>query len=240
VTSDKCYEQNAALGPFGEDDRLGGHDPYSASKAAVELAVSSYRRSFCSGATTPAVASVRAGNAIGGGDWASDRIVPDVARAVLRGLPVEVRFPRATRPWQHVLDPLRGYLMVGERLLCGDRTAASAWNFGPSKTESHTVSELLECLRETWPNVELKYSQGPQVHESEALCLDSDKAERDLSWRPVWAFREAVAITAAWYREYIDSGQVASRDQLEAYLAAAARPRPTSPQALEGPNVRRR
>jgi CDP-glucose 4,6-dehydratase len=228
VTSDKCYDLGAAHGPYRENDRLGGHDPYSASKAAAELVVSSYRRSFFDGPDAPAVASVRAGNAIGGGDWALDRIVPDVARAVLRRHPVEVRLPRATRPWQHVLDPLRGYLMVGERLLLGDRDAASAWNFGPSSDESHTVLELLECLREFWPGVEVRCSEAPHVHEAARLALDSRKAYRELAWRPVWPFREAVAMTATWYRRFIEERQVASSEQLEAYLIAAAQSAPSS------------
>jgi len=209
VTSDKCYENDERARGYCETDRLGGRDVYSASKAMAELVVASYRASFFPAERIDqhgvAVATARAGNVIGGGDWAADRLIPDAVRALARGESVAVRHPSATRPWQHVLDPLAGYLMLGTALLASDSTralATGAWNFGPEPAATRTVRELIECFLArygagTWH----EHADGspPEAH---ALSLCSDKARRHLGWTPRWSFLETVAATADWYRAW--------------------------------------
>jgi CDP-glucose 4,6-dehydratase len=177
---------------------MGGHDPYSASKGAAELVIQSYRRSFFNEGF-PAIASARAGNVIGGGDWASNRIVPDIIRSLEAGIAVEVRHPKAIRPWQHVLEPLGGYLKLGLKLL-EDPSFAEGWNFGPHTSEVHSVEELVvETIRTfgkgSWNDI----SDSSQPHEAKLLALDISKARIRLNWQPVLSFRETVEKTAAWY-----------------------------------------
>ncbi|MEA1938279.1 MAG: CDP-glucose 4,6-dehydratase, partial [Pseudomonadota bacterium] len=150
ITTDKCYENMEWIWGYRENDRLGGHDPYSASKAGVELVASSYRKSFFSGKNAPLLATARAGNVVGGGDWSEDRLIPDLVRAIWSKTPLVIRSPYATRPWQHVLEPLSGYLMLGKKLLEGDRRFADAWNFGPDDTGNQTVETVLTRLRKNW------------------------------------------------------------------------------------------
>ena len=201
VTTDKCYENREWLWGYRENDALGGNDPYSASKAGTELVVQSYRRSFFSDGG-PLLASARAGNVIGGGDWSEDRLIPDAARAVANRQPLLIRNPSATRPWQHVLESLHGYLLLGSRLLAGDASFASAFNFGPDAADNLSVAEVLTRLQAHWP--ELAWQMDPHAaaapHEAGFLYLDSSKARRLLDWTPTWNLAGGLEKTAQWYR----------------------------------------
>jgi CDP-glucose 4,6-dehydratase len=206
ITSDKCYENHGRAVGYQEADAMGGHDPYSASKGAAELIVSSYRRSFFAPARLSEhgvkLASARAGNVIGGGDWSTDRIVVDIALALANRKPIQVRNPRAIRPWQHVLDPLSGYLELAARLLATDAPEfCSAWNFGPAPESEVSVQELVERFIEAWGEgswQELRDSGAP--HEAISLRLSIEKAARELDWRPCWSLVDAVTRTAEWYQ----------------------------------------
>lgn len=205
VTTDKVYTNREWDYGYREDDRLGGHDPYSASKAAAELAIASWRASFCGHGThqTPhlAIATARAGNVIGGGDWAENRIVPDVIRALKANKPIPLRSPQATRPWQHVLEPLSGYLMLSERLLAPTGSpCTSAFNFGPSLEANRPVRELVEAALQHWPGTWQDLLDPAAPHEAGRLHLQIDKAHHQLSWRPRWDFSITVARTVQWYR----------------------------------------
>lgn len=205
VTSDKCYENLEWERGYAEDDRLGGRDVYSGSKAAAEILISSYRRSFFDGLGI--VASARAGNVIGGGDWSADRIVPDAIRALLAERTIDVRNPAAVRPWQHVLEPLSGYLLLACRLLDEhpevSRRAADSWNFGPTIENTRTVQQLVSSLVSRWGSGEwVDKSAANQPHEAGLLRLDISKAVRDLQWSPRWGFDMAIAQTVDWYRAY--------------------------------------
>lgn len=204
VTTDKCYENREWLHAYREEDAMGGHDPYSASKGAAEIIISSYRKSFFASGHPVKLASARAGNVIGGGDWATDRIVPDCIRAIRAGMPISVRNKIATRPWQHVLEPLSGYLWLAARLGMEKSPAkdlASGFNFGPNLTSNRTVAQLVaEFLRHTggeW----IDASDPDALHEASKLNLATDKAFHLLQWQPVWDFEETIKITAQWYTE---------------------------------------
>jgi CDP-glucose 4,6-dehydratase len=222
ATTDKCYENLEWPWGYRELDRLGGHDPYSASKAAVEFVVGSYRRAFFNGDSGPLIATARAGNVIGGGDWSEDRLIPDLIRAYQKREAVEIRFPHATRPWQHVLEPLSGYLCLGQRLLLGDRLFADAWNFGPNPRGNLTVEEVLTRIRGYWSELRWLVTDELQPHESGLLYLDSAKARSLLRWQPVWDVEDTIEKTIDWYRHWIESGEVVSHSQLSAYIADAA------------------
>lgn len=217
ITSDKCYENREQTRGYREDDTLGGHDPYSASKAAAELVASSYRHAFYSGDGAPLLATARAGNVVGGGDWSEDRLIPDLVRAVTAGKILEIRYPHATRPWQHVLESLSGYLLLGRRLLEGRREFAGAWNFGPDHQGNLTVTQVLNELREYWPELTWKTAGTTQPHEAGLLYLDASKARSLLGWKPVLDFRQTMRMTADWYREYLATGTAISRQQLQEY-----------------------
>jgi CDP-glucose 4,6-dehydratase len=221
ITTDKCYENREWPWGYREIDRLGGHDPYSASKAGAELVVASYRSAFFNSIAAPLLATARAGNVIGGGDWSEDRLIPDLVRAVCLGQLLEIRSPNATRPWQHVLESLSGYLLLGQRLLQGDKTVAEAWNFGPETDGNRTVAEVIGKLRLQWPEVRWQVTGAPQPHEATLLYLDSAKARSRLNWRPVWPVDQTLAAVADWYRTWLEQGRVASQSQLAAYEAAA-------------------
>jgi CDP-glucose 4,6-dehydratase len=221
VTSDKCYENRGERRSYREGDRLGGNDPYSASKAATELVATSYRESFFDQADSPLLATARAGNVIGGGDWSEDRLIPDLARAVASGTVVELRSPDATRPWQHVLESLSGYLLLGGRLLAGARTCAGAWNFGPTSDDDRSVAGVLREMKVFWPRLTWQVTKQPQPYEAQRLSLDSSKARDELGWRPVWSLKESLRATADWYSRYLESRQVVSRAQLAEYARYA-------------------
>jgi CDP-glucose 4,6-dehydratase len=208
VTSDKCYENDGRAEPFVESAPMGGHDPDSASKGCAELVTAAYGRSFFADSQCT-VASARAGNVIGGGDWAVDRIVPDLARAAESGSPAIIRRPKAVRPWQHVLEPLGGYLLLAHRAASEGQSFAGAWNFGPSVEESVSVGELVERLQSRWPQIQVEYradDKGP--HEAAVLRLDCTKARKELGWRPTLDLDQTLDLTAAWYSEAL-SGNAA-------------------------------
>jgi CDP-glucose 4,6-dehydratase len=204
VTTDKVYENREWPYGYRESDRLGGHDPYSASKAAAELAIASWRASFCGTAPhqTPHlhIATARAGNVIGGGDWAEDRIVPDAMRALAAGQTIAVRRPEATRPWQHVLEPLGGYLLLAELLAKTGHAHASAFNFGPNAEANRSVQELLEEALRHWPGRWSDQSDPQAPHEAGLLQLEISKARQQLDWQPRWDFATTVERTVQWYR----------------------------------------
>lgn len=223
VTTDKCYQNNEWHWGYRERDPLGGRDPYSASKAGTELVVQSYRDSFFASGG-PLVASARAGNVIGGGDWSQDRLIADAARAVEAGRPMIVRNPAATRPWQHVLDCLGGYLSLAARLLQGDGQFAASFNFGPGPSDNLSVGELLTRLEGHWPELrweaEAKTAKTP--HEATFLYLDSSLARRTLGWESRWDIDNALRSTADWYRTVLkdlSSAATVTRRQLEEYMA---------------------
>ncbi len=221
VTTDKCYENREWVHAYREDDPMGGYDPYSASKACTELVVNAYRRSFFSVDSSVHLASARAGNVIGGGDWACDRIVPDTFRAIFAGQPVGVRNRRSTRPWQHVLEPLSGYLWLAARLHQrggSDGTPddlRTAFNFGPALTSNRTVAELVEevlkCVDGTW----IDRSDPAAPHEAGRLNLATDKAFHLLDWEPTWNFVETVRQTVSWYLEDHRGGDPIERTRLQ-------------------------
>ena len=227
VTSDKCYENPAGARRFVEGDPLGGEDPYSSSKACAELVAAAYRRSFFSGDRDPArpgtrIATARAGNVIGGGDWGADRLIPDIVRAVEAGTPVRVRNPDAVRPWQHVLNPLSGYLTLARELWraseghsCEPSSAEAdgSWNFGPSPRDARTVGWIVRRLAEQWGGA-LAWEADGEVDgdvdppEAAHLALDSGRAERDLGWRPAWGLEQALDSVVRWHETYRGGGDM--------------------------------
>jgi CDP-glucose 4,6-dehydratase len=227
VTSDKCYENREWLWGYREIDALGGYDPYSASKGCSEIVTGCWRNSFFNlkdyGKThSTLVASARAGNVIGGGDWASDRLLPDIMRAVNQNEKVKIRNPLATRPWQHVLEPLSGYLLLGHKLLEGRKDFAEAWNFGPSENENSTVGEIVDQMKKVWPKIDYEIDPIPdQPHEAGMLRLDCSKARAQLQWLPVWTSRDAVEAAAQWYRAFYESKQLLSLENLNRYITDA-------------------
>jgi CDP-glucose 4,6-dehydratase len=228
VTSDKCYENVESERPYRETDPMGGSDPYSCSKGCMELVTTSYRRSFfkpsADGGPYPMLASARAGNVIGGGDWSEDRLVPDAVKATARREKVVLRNPRSIRPWQHVLEPLAGYLALGRQLLDQEAEFAESWNFGPENRAHVDVEAVVRKLQDAWPRVQYEVvgaRSGPL--EAAVLKLDLSKARSALAWQPVWSWEQAVEHTAAWYRLYYEHDIVSSAQQLHQYVADARR-----------------
>ena len=215
ITTDKVYENREWVYPYREVDPLGGHDPYSASKAAAEIVTASYRASYFTGDTghQAHVATVRAGNVIGGGDWAADRLVPDCLRAFANHEPVRLRYPHAVRPWQHVLEPLSGYLELGARL-CSPEGArfARGWNFGPDTSGDATVGEIAQTLGRIWgEDARVELAPSPKnPHEAGLLTLDSTLARTQLEWKPRWSLEQALAQTTAWYRAWLKGADMAA------------------------------
>jgi CDP-glucose 4,6-dehydratase len=203
ITSDKCYENREWIWGYREDEPMGGHDPYSASKGAAEVVISSWRRSFFSKSGAPLIASARAGNVIGGGDWAENRLVPDIIRALISNRPVEIRNPNATRPWQHVLEPLSGYLKLGAKLLEGSAQFAEGWNFGPFTTEIFSVKRVVETMVQMVENGSwIDRSGGIEHHEANLLTLDITKAIQRLHWMPTLTFNDEIRLTIDWYLNF--------------------------------------
>ncbi len=222
ITTDKCYENREDRRRFAEEDRLGGRDPYSNSKACAELAVAAYRESFFEAGA--AVATARAGNVIGGGDWAEDRLVPDLMRAFLAGQPARIRNPTGIRPWQHVLEPLHGYLMLGERLLTGDHAFSSAWNFGPAQEDTRAVEWIVTHLASRWAQAAgsmpaWAMDEGPHPHEAACLMLDCARAQERLGWRPALPLPQALDWIVNWFRQWQsgDNMQQRTLDQIADY-----------------------
>ncbi len=221
ITTDKVYSNQEWTRGYSETDRLGGHDPYSASKAACELLIDSYRSAFFSDEDAPLLASARAGNVIGGGDWSEDRLVPDLVRSVTKDNSLLIRSPHATRPWQHVLECLSGYLLLGQRLLEKRQEFAEAWNFGPPSEANRTVTEILTSLQSHWPDLKWEQTDSPQPHEATLLYLDHTKANEVLDWSPIWDLDRALHLTADWYRQFHEQGATSTAAQLDAYAADA-------------------
>jgi CDP-glucose 4,6-dehydratase len=222
ATTDKVYFNDESGRRYAENDALGGSDPYSASKSCVELMTRSYRESFL-GDGAMLLATVRAGNVIGGGDWAEDRLIPDLVRAAASGTPAIIRNPVSTRPWQHVLDVLAGYLDVGARLLDGDGAAAEAWNFGPESDAGISVADIIAAVQARLPGLKIDYQPDTAGrHESGLLQLNSDKAMDRLGWRPRW---EGAMLdrTLEWYSAFA-SGRLISDEQIDQYEGAPAAP----------------
>ena len=224
VTSDKAYRNEEWDRGYRETDRLGGHDPYSSSKSCAELVAHSYHHSFLLDSATT-TATTRAGNVIGGGDWADDRIVPDCIRAWSTGESVEVRSPRSTRPWQHVLEPLSGYLWLGARMLSDPSLDGEAFNFGPGDQQDKTVADLLESMAGRWPGANWDIAEADQAgREAVLLKLSCDKALHRLDWRAVLQFPETVSLTIDWYRTWHERNKDLHQfttDQIEHYTRLA-------------------
>ena len=219
VTSDKCYENREWLWAYREDEPMGGHDPYSSSKGCAELITTAWRRSYFA-VEAVAMASARAGNVIGGGDWALDRIVPDCIRAFSAGRTVEVRNPRAVRPWQHVLEPLCGYLLLAERLWHDGAAVAEGWNFGPAEADALPVAEIVGTLAALWgEGAGLTVTSALQPHEAGSLKIDASKARARLGWQPRLKVATTLAWTAEWYRRQRDgtAARALCLEQIERY-----------------------
>lgn len=230
VTTDKCYENREDQRRYRETDRLGGDDPYSSSKASAELVTAAFRKSFFfpgKGEAKAGVASARAGNVIGGGDWAADRLIPDVMRAALEGRELRIRYPHAIRPWQHVLDPLCGYLTLAEKLCQDPERFSKSWNFGPDESEVLPVSTVLERLQELWgPGMSWRLDDGAHPHEAQYLKLDCTKAKTELGWRPQWNLNSALEATVRWYKAHQSRQDVRSvaQEQIRSYESLLSLP----------------
>lgn len=225
VTSDKAYRNKEWIWGYRENDELGGHDPYSASKAAAELVFAGYQDSFFKNRPGFAAASVRAGNVIGGGDMSADRIVPDCIRAFINGDEIVLRNPQSTRPWQHVLEPLSGYMAVASKLLSDPERTRGAWNFGPDAENVRTVGELTQTAIGVWGSGNLRVEQDPnQLHEANLLMLNSDKAKSELGWRVHWDFQAAVTNTVSWYKRVHDGEDPikVTDEQLDQFVGAGS------------------
>lgn len=207
ITSDKCYKNKEWIWGYRENDELGGHDPYSASKAAAEIVFSSYFDSYFKHNSNIGVASARAGNVIGGGDWADDRIIPDCIRSLSKNLEIEIRSPLATRPWQHVLDPLSGYMLLAQKLYINPNQYSGSWNFGPSISSIKTVKELTENVISVFGKgaYNIGLTDGSK-HEAGLLHLNCDKANNQLGWHPTWNFEQTITNTVLWYKNFLKDG----------------------------------
>lgn len=220
VTTDKCYENKEWVWAYREDEPMGGYDPYSSSKGCAELVTSAYRRSFM-GAGQVALASARAGNVIGGGDWAADRLVPDILRAFEQSQPVRIRNPHSTRPWQHVLEPLSGYLVLAQHLCAADgHRFAEGWNFGPREEDARPVQWIVERMARTWgDDASWALDGGEHPHEAHYLKLDVSKARAQLGWRPAWTLGHALEAITTWHRTWLkgEDVQALCRTQIAEY-----------------------
>jgi CDP-glucose 4,6-dehydratase len=227
VTSDKCYENKEWIWGYRENDPMGGYDPYSSSKACAELLTSSYRNSYFNPEEykknhNTLLASCRAGNVIGGGDWAKDRLMTDIMLSVSQGKKVSIRNPNSTRPWQHVLESLSGYLHVGQKLLEGNIEFAESWNFGPNDEGSITVKEVVENIKKDWDKIDYEINQDPnQPHEANLLKLDCSKAHVKLKWNSVWDSTTTFEKTVKWYKNYYEKGKIETKENLESYIIDA-------------------
>ena len=220
VTTDKCYENKEWVWAYRENEPMGGHDPYSSSKGCAELVTASYRKSYYEDSHI-GLASARAGNVIGGGDWALDRLVPDILRAFEKNQPVVIRSPDAIRPWQHVLEPLSGYLKLAQALYQDPRSYAEGWNFGPNEDEAKPVSWILDQMVRSWPGASWKLDQFTEnPHEANYLKLDISKAKSKLHWRPIWSLSETLSQIVSWHKNWISGKdmQKTSIDEISKYM----------------------
>ena len=227
ITSDKCYENKEWIWGYRENDPMGGFDPYSSSKGCSELLTSSYRNSFFNlsdyGSThNILLASARAGNVIGGGDWAKDRLLPDIIKAASINSSVLIRNPKATRPWQHVLEPLSGYLTLGWRLLEGKKEFAEGWNFGPAIDCNLSVEEIVNISKLYWKSINVEYQHSAsEVHEANLLMLDYSKAQKLLKWKPVWNINDTVEKTINWYKNFYSKNLINTQNDINEYVNEA-------------------
>jgi len=219
ITTDKCYENEEKLKPFLESDKLGGYDPYSSSKACAELVSSAYRNSFLQEIGIK-IATARAGNVIGGGDWSTDRLIPDFLRAIDNSEKLFIRSPNAVRPWQHVLEPVSGYLMLAEKLVTNGNIFAEAWNFGPQENDSKPVSWVINYLSQKVPNLKWDIDKTAQPHEAKLPLLDNSKAKSKLNWKPKWSIKTALDKTIEWHQAWKESELMNERSlsQINSYL----------------------
>lgn len=228
VTSDKCYENREWVWGYREGDPMGGFDPYSSSKGCAELVTAAYRNSFFSleefESHGTAIASARAGNVIGGGDWAADRLVPDIMRALLANESIRIRYPDAIRPWQHVLEPLGGYLLLAERLLSDGRACAQAWNFGPSDEEAQPVSWIVKRILQRWGSGSWEMAKGNHPHEATYLKLDCSKSRTVLRWKPKMPLEKGLDVLVDWYKLCHKGGDLRAitMTQIAEYVGTAA------------------
>lgn len=204
ITSDKCYENKEVEHGYKEDDPMGGYDMYSSSKGCVEILSSSYRRSFLTSNNDFALGCARAGNVIGGGDWAQDRLIPDCIRAINKGIDIEIRNPIAIRPWQHVLEPLSGYLLLGEKLYNEGKKFAQGFNFGPNEDSALTVEKVAGMVCEYYGKGNVIVGEKSSLHEAGLLMLNIDKTRSTLGWTPTYSANEAIAETVEWYKHFYD------------------------------------
>ena len=219
ITTDKCYENIEQLKPYIESDKLGGYDPYSSSKACSELISAAYRNSFLKESGVK-IATVRAGNVIGGGDWAKDRLIPDFLRAIDNGEKLFIRSPNAVRPWQHVLEPLSGYLLLAEKLVTKGNNYAEAWNFGPQESDAKSVSWVVNYLSQKITNLQWDIEKNTQPHEANLLLLDSSKAKSKLNWKPRWSLEIALDKIVEWQQAWREKKPMEeiSISQIKSYL----------------------
>ena len=218
ITTDKCYKNREWLWGYRENEAMGGYDPYSSSKACAELVTSAYRQSFMESAGI-SLASARAGNVIGGGDWAGDRLIPDFLRAMDVGEILNIRSPNATRPWQHVLEPVYGYLLLAEQLYINGAGFAEGWNFGPADEDAKPVKWIVERMAEMRKNVKWRCDETPQLHEANYLKLDSSKAHNKLKWQPRWQLKTALQKTLEWHEAWRNNAdmRLVTMSQIEDY-----------------------
>lgn len=225
ITTDKVYENKEWVYPYRENDQLGGYDMYSSSKACAEILTKSYQSSYYNleeykKKHEVLIATARAGNVIGGGDWSTDRLFPDMIKATVDKITTKIRNPYAIRPWQHVLDCLNGYLLLGEKLLKENQEFANAWNFAPYSFESKTVCEVAEMSSSIWQDIKIEYIQtGNEYHEANLLKLDNTKAISSLGWKPKWNTEKAIEQTVNWYKEYYLKGNLLTYKQIEEFLS---------------------
>ena len=220
ITTDKCYENDGRTQGYKEHDPMGGYDPYSGSKGCAELVTSSYRRSFLQEQGV-GLASVRAGNVIGGGDWADDRLIPDILRSFEKNEPVVIRNPKATRPWQHVLEPLSGYLVLAQKMYRDQNKYAEGWNFGPNEQDVKSVDWILNKMIAKWPNSSWELDSSSNPHEANFLQLDISKAESKLGWKPIWELSHTLEKIIDWHQAWINKEdmQTVCLSEIKAYMA---------------------
>ena len=224
ITTDKCYENKEQIICYIESDKMGGYDPYSSSKGCAELLVNSYRNSFFNlykykNEHNTLIASARAGNVIGGGDWSEDRLIPDIIRSIINNKSSEIRNPLSTRPWQHVLEPLSGYLELGTKLLNEEKKFAEAWNFGPQENECLTVREVLYKAIKSWDRIKFKEKVDiNNLHEAHLLSLNIEKAKKILGWSPKWDNDLAIERTILWYREFYENQQINTLKDIDLFI----------------------
>ena len=227
VTSDKCYENKEWIWGYRENDPMGGYDPYSSSKGCAELLTSSYRNSFFNNKDYGTkhevlLSSGRAGNVIGGGDWAADRLIPDIVKATSKNEAVLIRNPKATRPWQHVLEPLSGYLTLGYKLLKKEVVAAEGYNFGPQSESNLQVGDIVKLSHHYWEDIKVDFSKNTdEHHEANLLMLDCSKANKILKWKAVWGIDQTIGKTINWYKAYYQKNEVVSLNDLNDYVSDA-------------------